>query len=315
MIAGFDRGGDMKVLDGASHKVLSFIATEWRRLLHVCLWPLAALAALIGGEIAAFALLWRDIVQRIMVGDVGPPIVTQILQLQGLMFVAQILGALAASWMFVRTVRLYLGGESQTPARSKPILKSTLMSAIYGLGIWLISIAATLGTMIAVAIAGMIVAALTGAFSDAPHPSSIGLLIAIISLGYVGALTLMMWIFCRFAIGLPAVALGRTPDFFRDMWPLSRGESWGVPWRLGIAWLVFALALAPIAGVAAFRFYSQLFSLDPATARQIPFTVMNDVIWLAPVACALAIPLLWFSSLLLAEAYDRFEKRRSPVMR
>lgn len=301
----------MKVLAGASREVIRFIRGNSRALLRVSAWPLAILAVIIAGQVAAFFMVWRDFTARIAAGDVQADMIAQIVQLQALMFVSQILAAVATAWMFVRVVRLYLNGEQETSAWSKAVWSSVLMSALYGLGISLIAAAAMLGAMICLAIVGVIVALLAGAFGSAPTAAAGAVIGVTIAAAYVGVLALAIWVFCRFAVGLPAVALGRSPDFFRDMWPLSRGETWGLPWRLVVANLVMALVWLPVCLVFAFRVFQtlSLATSDPNATQRVAFEIVSELAWVPAIAYVIAIPLFWFVSLLLAEAYDRFSGR------
>jgi len=101
------------------------------------------------------------------------------------------------------------------------------------------------------------------------------------------------------------------------MWPLSRGETWGVPWRLVVAYLVAILAWVPVGVVYAFKAFTRLSSIpaDHIAAQQVAFDLLADLVWIIPIGYVLAIPLFWFVSLLLAEAYNRFSGRLKPEQR
>ncbi len=123
-----------------------------------------------------------------------------------------------------------------------------------------------------------------------------------------------VWFGSRFAVGLPAVALGKTPDFFKDMWRLSRGESWGIPLRLLGLYAIMLIILIPVMALFGYRMFSQV-SADISTIpeaelmRLMASGMFGDFLWLMPVFTILGSIFAWLASVLFTEAYLRFMKR------
>jgi predicted metal-binding membrane protein len=116
-------------------------------------------------------------------------------------------------------------------------------------------------------------------------------------------------------VGLPAVALGRSPAFFREIWALSKGESWGVPLRFLFSALVFFVIAIPVMVLAMWPMISDFTELArTAESGPIPIEMIKTIMArLMPALIALVliqIPFVWFSALLFAEAYRRFTARQ-----
>jgi multisubunit Na+/H+ antiporter MnhG subunit len=220
---------------------------------------------------------------------------------------------LAMVWLFVRIVRFYALGEMPWLGLSKATVVATLMTLLYALGIYML--------VFVVSIPAAIIVMISAAFAEATYGTSAGAGAAIFLFVAPAMLAIgvaMPWIACRLIVGLPPVALGKSPDFMKDMWQLSSGETWGLPLRLlainlaalpifglaalAIMWPVFSELLTPAKGVPAGTFPLELF--QTAIAQMLPGQA---------VFFALQLPLIWFATLVLTEANRRFLNRRSLI--
>ncbi len=183
-----------------------------------------------------------------------------------------------------------------------------LMTAVYALGVGALSLVAYFSLLIALALVAVplgIVAGESG--GGAVAAIVVGLGIPAIVLG-------LTWFFCRFAVGLPGVALGASPDFFKDMWALAKGNSWGLPLRMVVTQVVAALVFLPIYGAVIWG------SLTPDLIAKIQSgsedaglfmmaAIYDKMIVLSLVGTLIQVPFVWFVSLLFAEAFRRFSGR------
>ncbi len=301
-----------KVLPGTSHAVLSFIRQRWADLLQVTFLPVLIVLALAVALYLALQPLISSLFEMQVGGQIDPRIIGMLMQFYGFMALAGLIATLAMVWLYVRIVRLYALNEKYWVGLNGTVIKVTLMTAIYGIGIYLLTVVAYMAAILAVMIPVAIFAALAGAVGEGGW---IAALMAIVTVPLVAALPVfLIWFFCRFMVGLPAVALGRSPAFFREMWALSKGESWGVPLRLLFGALVFFAIALPVMGLAMWPMISDIFELA-RTAESVRIslemiqTMISRMVPAQIILGLIQVPLMWYSVLLFAEAYRRFTAR------
>jgi hypothetical protein len=302
-----------KVLPGTSHAVLAFIWERWADLLQVTLLPVAIVVALGVAQYLAMQPLFSSVFDMLTSGQINPQIFGRLMQFYGFLALAGLLVLLIFVWLYVRIVRLYAFGENDWVGLNGTVIKATLMTTIYGIGIYLLTVVAYVATVIAAMIPMAIVGALAASASDSGWVAA---LMAIVAVPLVAALpAFLAWFLCRFMVGLPAVALGRSPDFFREMWALSKGESWGVPLRLLFGTLVYLVIAIPVLVLAMWPMISDLTELaQAAESGRLPpeafQKIMSRMVPAQIVMGLVQIPWMWFSALLFAEAYRRFTARQ-----
>jgi multisubunit Na+/H+ antiporter MnhG subunit len=188
------------------------------------------------------------------------------------------------------------------------------MTAIYSLGILLLTFAVFFVAFIAFTIFVVIIAGImtaTGAV-DSTVMSVLGALLSIV--GMFAMMAFIFWFGARFAVGLPAVALGKTPDFFKEMWRLSRGETWGLPLRFLGLYAIMLIVLIPLMAIFGYRIFTQIANAggtlpEAEFMRLMFFGMFNDFLWITPVFTILGAIFAWLGTLLITEAYLRFMKR------
>jgi hypothetical protein len=304
----------MKVLQGSLRKAFAFLFAEWKSLLGVSLAPLIVSIVLGAGQMFLFRHYFANMMGRLLSGQLDVSTMNAMMQLQAFSLVSQIISLLIMAYLFVRIVRLYIHGERGVFDFSKPVMSASLMTALYSMGIFLLTMVvffvAFVGfTIFVVIIAGIM--SVTGTVAS-PVVSALGALISIA--GILAMMSFIVWFGARFAVGLPAVALGKTPDFFRDMWRLSRGESWGVPLRLLGLYAIMLIILIPVMALFGYRMFSQI-AADISTIPEAEFVrlmasgMFGDFLWLMPVFTILGTIFAWLASALFTETYLRFMKR------
>ncbi|MGQ0484468.1 MAG: hypothetical protein ACT4SY_03830 [Hyphomicrobiales bacterium] len=302
-----------KVLPGTSHAVLTFIRQRWADLLQVSLLPVLIVLALAVTLYLAVQPLISSLFGMQAGGQTNPQIIGRLMQFYGFMALAGLLCLLVFVWLYVRIVRLYALDEKYWVGLNGTVIKATLMTVVYGTGIYLLTFLAYVVAVVAVLVPAAILGALaTAAAGDSgwvAGPTAIG------TIALVAALPLFLaWFFCRFMVGLPGVALGRSPAFFREMWSLSKGESWGVPLRLLFGALVYFAIAIPVLVLAMWPMISDISELagTAESGRISPETIQTMMSRMVPgqiVMGLIQIPWTWFSVLVFAEAYRRFTAR------
>ena len=298
----------MAVLPGTSRTVIGFIAAHWVPLIQLSVVPVAIMVAMSLAAGWAISGVFAELMALQLNPDIplDPGVMRSVLRAEGLSMLMNIVAALAMAWLFVRLIRYYAFGELSWASLGPGGIKPVLLTVLYGIGIAILTFL--------VYIAGVIVLALViGLFAGVAGIGDSGsgaVIFAVVAGGaFIGLVAFVLWFQCRFIVALPAVALGTSPDFFKGMWPLSRGESWGVPLRLILGSLVFLLVFLPIAGLAAWPYFAAM--IEQARTGMMPDAIQpGDILRRLMLAGLLGfvvqIPWIWFISLLLAEAYRRF---------
>jgi hypothetical protein len=304
----------LKVLPGSSRVTLAFIVSHWRDLAKMSLIPLVIY--LIGSvlQIKAMSGLYREMGSMMTGGQVSPEFMNTYLRSMATSMLFSILGMVALGLLFVEIVRYRKSGNAPWIALDGASLKAALMTIVYALGMMMLTMAAYMGVVIAFMIVAGILGAIMGAATGGEGTAFIIFMVLIVGVTFVVILGFLYWFMFRFLVGLPGVALGHSPDFFKDIWPLAKGEGFGLPSRVMLATLVFYLPFMVILGAGIIfgiaSFPVEVFNQNnpdkmfPAIAD-----LMDGMIYILPISMALFMPFMWFVSLLLAEAFDRFRVR------
>jgi hypothetical protein len=303
----------MKVLQGSLRKAFAFLFAEWKSLLGVSFAPLIASLVLGIGQMFLFRHYFESMMGTLLSGQFDPNMMNTMMQMQAFSLISQIITLLIMGYLFVRVVRLYMYGEQGVFDFSKPVLSASLMTALYSLGIFLLAFAVF---FVALLVFMIVIAIIAGIFAVAGADSPVmSVLAGLVSFAGVFCLfAFMIWFAARFAVGLPAVALGKTPDFFKDMWRLSRGETWGVPLRLLGLYVIMLIVLIPVFAIFGYRMVAQIINngatlSEAEITRLISLSMLDDFLWLTPVFTILGTIFAWLGTVLLTEAYLRFMKR------
>ena len=303
----------MKVLRGSLYKAFAFLFAEWKSLLGVSLAPIIVSIVLGVGQMFLFRHYFANMMGPLLSGQLDTGSMNAMMQLQAFSLLSQILSLVIMAYLFVRVVRLYVHGERGVFDFSKPVMAASLMTALYSLGIFFLTMVVFFAAFIIFMILVGIFAAI--AFATGSDSPAMAFLAGLLGFGGgLGLFVFMLWFGSRFAVGLPAVALGKTPDFFKDMWRLSRGESWGVPLRLLGLYAIMLIVLIPVMALFGYRMFSQI-AADISTMpeaelmRLMASGMFGDFLWLMPVFTILGTIFAWLASVLLTEAYLRFMKR------
>jgi hypothetical protein len=304
-----------KVLPGSSHTVWAYMKAQWTGLLQVSLLPMAVVIAVLIIQTRMMASTFALFAALEDPRQLPPGFMQEMMRGYGWLFVLGILGGFCFVWLFVRIVRLRELGEKPWLGFTKPALTATLMTLIYAIGIYFLTMIAYFAGAVAVLVPITLIAALMASSAHAAGIVSIVLMFPALC----AAMAFLIWFFLRLAVGLPAVALGKSPDFMRDMWKLSEGESWGLPLRFAAVYIAAVPAFIAVVAVFYWPVFSDLADLarTPPPPGKFPFEVFQRFIdHMLPsniVFMLLQLPVIWFVSLLLTEGNRRFLHRRSKL--
>lgn len=291
-----------KVIPGTSRATIDFIFKNWWGLIVVSVLPMAimfALGILIYLEAASIFefLASVDFKNQQAIAEV----MNKYLTFMPILFTTEIIALFVFAWLFVRIVRFWKNGQPNILVISKGEFSAAIFTILYGLGIG----ALTMLAYMAVIIAGLIIYGL-------------GKLLFVFYFLFVplviGVYFSLIWFSCRFYVGMPAVALGESPDFFTEMWALSRRESFAVPFRLMVSLIIICVPL----GIIYFAFmFPAMNSIQDAiknsTDHQIPREMLIQI-WhmllpLQIVGIFLNFLMIIYFSVFFAEAYERFRTK------
>ena len=222
-----------KVIPGTSRAAISFMIRNWWGLILVSILPMAILFGLgiliyqVFGNLIDF-LSTIDFNNKQVVAE----IMNKYLRLMPLLLMTEIVALFVFAWLFVRIVRFWKNQDPNILIGSKGEFAAVLYTILYGLGIGALTMLAYFAVIIVAIITGLIIVGLGKLFFV--------FYFLLIPLA-LGAYFSLIWFACRFYVGMPAVALGETPDFFTELWTLSNGESFAVPLRLIVSLIVISL--------------------------------------------------------------------------
>jgi hypothetical protein len=300
-----------KVLSGSSRASIQFVLEHWQGLLKISIVPLLMLIAIAWYQIQGMGAMFEYLAMQASLGDKMDPA-------QSLKFLSSMSGVYAVGllsvavfvWLFVRIVRFWKNGVGEMFGVTEGEFGATFMTILYSVGIMLLTGLVYLGGIIAAVIIGAIGAVILGNSALAVL-GTIVLAIAAIA-AFLG---LFVFIY-RFLVGLPGVALGEVPGFFSDIWPLSKGESFGLPMRIFLWSIVGAIPILIV--LVAFQaplmvdIESQLKGqTDPKVTTEMMSQIFRTMAPVQVINIILQVPLIWFVSILLSEAHFRFRKKLS----
>ncbi len=298
-----------KVLPGSSRAAFDFVLKHWQGLLNISIVPLAIMMVIAWVQLKNMGTMFEFIAMQEKLGDKMDWAAMQPFMANLSKFYAfGLLSMVVMLWLFVRVVRFWKTGHGSTFGVTQGEIGSTFLTLIYSIGMMLLTMLVYIGGVLALLIVGGIGGAM---FGNSALGVMGGIALAVLAIAALLGLFLFMY---RFLVGLPGVAMGEVPGFFSDIWPLAKGESWGVPLRMLLWSLVAAIPLGILA--VAFTFplmtdiQAQLVAQDKpemtpemiSRLMQImgPFQIINLIVQM---------PLIWFFTALLSEAHYRFRAK------
>lgn len=274
-----------KVLRGSSRQAWAFMCENWLGLAKLSLIPVLFLLA----SIWLTAHSQFTPADAIANGFIG------------------LVAFLISFWLFALIVRFTQTRKATWLAQDWQRSKAILMTIVYATGIFAVVLLAGL----AISLSAVVV---TSALLDYARSHDLQGSLALLGIGFgLIQLGLQYWLLLRLLAGLPAVSFGRHPNVFYDFWPLAQGESWGLPLRLFLPWLVATILMLAILypALVAITIPGMLSGSSGWTTALLMTAESSG--WLPYFAAALIIllvPLFWFFTLLLTTAYHRFSQRQ-----
>ncbi len=221
---------------------------------------------------------------------------------------------LVSAWLFTLIVRFTRTREAAWLARDWDSIRAILMTILYAIGIFIFVV------LVGMVTTTMVILSFNTLFDYIQTPRLVGSPAVI---GFFFALIpslLQHWLLLRFLVGLPAVSFGNSPRFFRDFWPLAKGESWGLPLRMFLPGLLAIVLTAAILYPALLPI--TILAMWPSSSQSGPaiefLMIAESTGWLRYFAASLIIvlvPIFWFFTLLLTTAYHRFSQRQQRARR
>lgn len=298
-----------KVLPGSSRAAFDFVLKQWRGLLNISLVPLAIIMAVAWFQLQSMGVMIEFIALQAKLGDKMD--VTQMGPFMANLskfYAIGLLSLVVMVWLFVRVVRFWKTGQGTVFSLTKGELGSTFLTILYGIGMFLLSTAVYIAAVIALAVVGEIGGTIIG-----NSALGAGGAVLIVVLGIAALIGLLLFMY-RFLVGLPGVAMGEVPGFFSDIWPLAKGESWGVPLRMFLWSLVAAIPIFILASTFTFPLMTdiqtQLAAQEkPEMTPEMITLMMQTMVPLQIINLLVQIPMIWFFTALLSEAHYRFRAK------
>jgi hypothetical protein len=298
-----------KVLSGSSRAAFDFVLTHWRGLLNISVVPVAFILAIAWVQLKNMSTMLEFLALQAKLGDkfdlaqMGPFMANL-----SKFYAIGLLSMLAMVWLFVRVVRFWKTGEGTAFAVTNGEIGATFLTILYSIGIMLLTMLVYIG-------GGIVIALLAGLGAAIFGDSALGVVggVALVILAIAALLGLFLFMY-RFLVGLPGVAMGEVPGFFSDIWPLAKGESWGVPLRIILWSLVAAIPILVLSMTFTFPvmtdIQTQLVALDkPEMTPDMISNLMKTMVPLQIVNLVIQMPIIWFFSVLLSEAHYRFRAK------
>jgi hypothetical protein len=300
-----------KVLPGSSRAAFDFIGQHWQGLVRVSVIPMALIFIVSWIQLQNMSGVFEFMAMQAKLGNkMDSAAMAPFFAKMSKVYALGLIPIFSFIWIFVRIVRFWKTGEGEVFGFTKGEFGATFLTIVYGLGMILLTGLVYIGALLAFALVGGVGAAIFGGTSLAVAGSFVLIVVGIVCL--LGIFVFMY----RFIVGLPGIALGEVPGFFSDIWPLAKGESFGLPLRLLLWTLVAAIPITIIAFMFQFplmtEIQDQLMTQEkPEMTPALISQLMRTMIPMQIVNMILQLPLIWFSSILLTEAHFRFRKKRS----
>ena len=297
-----------KVLPGASREALGFIAAHWKSLAKMSVIPFLAYLIVAVIQIKGLGTFYRSMGSAVESNGINPDFTGAYMRNMAFSMLGSLLAMCLMGLLFAQIIRFHKTGLAEWIMTDKAGIVAGLMTLVYGIGIAMLTMLVYIGSVFAFALLMAIFGAMMGGT------------VIIAFLGIVGVVSLvagLYWFMFRFLVGLPGVALGSSPDFFKDMWPLSKGESWGLPLRMLLATLVAYVPMFLVLMIFSWSAIADMVSKLPqqgsAENPAVMFPIMAELMdRMLPATVAMTVvyvPFMWFMGLLLAIAFQRFRAR------
>jgi hypothetical protein len=306
-----------KVLPGISREAWGFLTGNFSSLVKLSVVPALAYVTLSIFQIKSMANLYRSLGTMTVDGNIDPHFMGNYFRGMGLMSLSSLLGMIVLCNLFVSIIRFQKTGEVSWLITDRAGIIASLMTFLYGLGIMMLTMLVYIGAILGGAILAAIIGAI-GAMLFGGSTMAAVLLVVLLIASIFALFAGLYWFMFRFLVALPGVALGSSPDFFKDMWPLAKGEGWGLPWRALLATIVAYIpigivtmllmgsALGPLFSNPAFTDGKQ----NPADVFPLMADVLDSMAPLSAVSVVLFMPFIWFMSLMLGAAFQRFRNKQ-----
>ena len=281
-----------KVIPGTSTDAAKFVSSRFSDLCRLSVLPLVAATTL---NIAAIFVELQKVQSATVTAQTGYGFIDAVGQL--LSITTFVIGA----WWFVRQVILRSGAGVPTFGFAAGELKNTVFVSLYGVGMAALLLAPVF------ALDYLALGRDTDSTAFLKHPASF-------IPAFVYSFLILPWVGFRFLAALPGVATGWRPNFIKDIWKLSDGESWALPARF-FAWgILAALFVALLYGLlGGFNYMGSILKSnavnDPAVMREIQLGALNWSLLITPLVAVVLAPITWFFTGLLNEAFLRFQRR------
>ena len=298
-----------KVLPGVSRSAMAFIVEHWLPLLKISALPLTIILAVAFYQLQGMGTMMQFIVMQSQQGDkMDPAAVSQMISALTPIYAAGLLSVFAFVWMFVRIVRFWKNGVGSLLGLTSGEVGATFMTLVYGLGIMLLTLLVYFAGAFALALIVGLGATILGNSALAIAGSILAVFVGILAM--FGLIVFMY----RFFVGLPGVALGEVPGFFSDIWPLAKGESYGIPLRLVLWSAVAMIPIFIIGSMFSYPLFSEIaeqLKTQPTLSPDMIAHIMKTMAPLQVVNLILQTPLIWLTTILLTDAHFRFRKKLS----
>jgi hypothetical protein len=294
-----------KVLPGASREALGFMRDHWKYLVKISVLPIC-LMVFAGAFYGRSPALITQLGGKATLNETALPDLTSIQEPSTLTFWLYATSIFfSLSLWFFQLVRFQRFEQARRLPMDSSFWKAFRTTVLYCFGLT----ALVVGTFQMALTALNSIAKLL--LDNYVAESSFVILFS------AAVLIALLWLTCRFLVGIAGVAFGHRPHFLFDLWPLAKGESWGLPLRvigavvIGYAcvslWLLMMIILFP----------PELTGADGLAAQQPGTTVIINVNQSPGLMGIMTTTFLWFLfsllicflSLLLGIAFRRFRDR------
>ena len=304
-------------LTGSIHTSVSWVKKNWANLLQVTAIPILLTAFILGFFLYHFSSLFHQL--SVMAGqqaatdpEAARQAISAIIKFQLTTIAGSLLLMLVSAMIFVRIIRLFVLGEKDWWPFSAGVLKATMWSVLYILGIYIITLIAVVLIMLVFGIIGGTGLVLLGA-NPGGTATFMASIVAIA--GLLAFLFLVLAVPLRLLAGFAVVALGKRPDFMRDMWQLSKGCTWALVWRiLAISVLLYLFMLVVfllISGNSLWVAITEISAMpqnaepDPAQVFKIMAPLVKTMLSAGLVTFIVSVPFTWVAVVWLGEVNRR----------